>query len=216
MINLSDIAQRLQAGKAGETADLIAKALEENYSVEDILRQALIPGMSAITNRYKRREIFQPEMLVAERAMNWGIEILRSAIASKAGKPRGAVITGVVKGDIRDFEKNLMAIALESKDLRVIDLGTGVEPERFVETAVMEKAQIILCAANLPSTMGQLKLVVQAAISAGVRNRITIMVTGAPVTEKYCLAIGADYYAQDALAAADFADSFFSTGNPES
>jgi methanogenic corrinoid protein MtbC1 len=209
MVNLSDIAQRLQAGRAGETADLVAKALEENYSVEDILKQALIPGIRAVANRYKRKEIFQPEMLIAERALNWGIETLRSAIAGKVGKPRGSVVMGVVKGDIRDFEQNLMAIALESKALRVIDLGTGVEPERFVETAVMEKAQLIICTANLPSAMGQLKLVVHTAASSGVRNLVTIMVTGAPVTEKYCGAIGADYYARDALAVADLAESIF-------
>jgi methanogenic corrinoid protein MtbC1 len=212
MINLSDIAQCLQAGRAGETADLIAKALEENYTVESILRQALIPGMRAVANRYKRREIFQPEMRVAERAMNWGIEILRAAIARNAKKPRGAVVIGGVKGDIRNFEKSLMAIALESKALRVIDLGTGVEPERFVEMAIMEKAQIILCAANLPSTMGQLKLVVHAASSAGIRGLVSIIITGAPVTEKYCRAIGADYYARDAIEAAEIAEAYFAQG----
>jgi methanogenic corrinoid protein MtbC1 len=212
MVNLSDIAQCLQAGKAGETADLIAKALEENYSVESILRQALIPGMRAVADRYKRKEIFQPEMLIAERAMNWGIEALRSAIAGKAEKPKGAVVMGVMKGDIRDFEKNLMAIALENKALRVIDLGTGVDPERFVETAVMERARLIVCSANLPSAMEQIKQVVHAAASSGVRNLVTIMVTGAPVTEKYCRSIGADCYAQDALTAAEIAESIFAQG----
>jgi methanogenic corrinoid protein MtbC1 len=212
MVNLSDIAQRLQEGKAGETADLVARALEENYSVESILRQALIPGMGAVANKYKRKEIFQPEMLVAERAMNWGIETLRSAIAARSEKPRGAAVMGVVKGDIRDFEKNLTAIALENKALRVIDLGTGVDPERFVETAIAERARLILCSANLPSAMEQLKLVVHAASSSGVRNLVTIMVTGAPVTEKYCRAIGADCYAQDALMAAEIAESIFAQG----
>ncbi|MDR3123897.1 MAG: B12-binding domain-containing protein [Treponema sp.] len=209
MVNLSDIAQRLQAGKAGETADLIAKALEENYSVESILRQALIPGMRAVASRYKRKEIFQPEMLIAERAMNWGIETLRSSLACNAEKLKGAVVIGIVKGDIRDYEKSLMAIALESKFLRVIDLGSGVEPERFVETAVMEKARLIICTANLPCAMGQLKLVVHAASSSGVRGLVTIMATGAPVTEKYCRDIGADCYARDALAAAEIAESIF-------
>jgi methanogenic corrinoid protein MtbC1 len=212
MVNLSDIAQRLQAGKAGETADLITKALEEKYTVEEILKQALIPGIRAVANRHKRKEIFQPEMLVAERAMNWGIETLRSAIAGGAENPRGAVVMGAVKGDIQDFEKNLTAIALESKALQVIDLGTGVDPEGFIETAIMEKARLILCAANLPSAMGQLKLVVHAASSAGIRGLVSIMVTGAPVTEKYCRSIGADYYARDALDAAELADSFFAQG----
>jgi methanogenic corrinoid protein MtbC1 len=211
MVNFSDIAQRLQAGKAGETADLVAKALAENYSVWSILKQALIPGIYAVAAKYKRKEICQPEMLVAERALNWGIETLRSAIAAKTGKPRGTVVTGIVKGNIRDFEQNLMAIALECKALRVIDLGTGIDPERFVETAIAEKARLILCSANLPSVMGQLKLVVHAATFSGVRNLVTIMVTGAPVTEKYCHAIGADYYARDALSAAELADSIFAS-----
>jgi methanogenic corrinoid protein MtbC1 len=205
MVNLSDISQSLQSGKAGETSDLIARAIEENYSVESILKQGLIPGMYAVTSRYKRREIFQPELLVAARAMNIGIRTLRPAIASRTGTPKGVVIIGVVKGDSHDIEKNLMAVTMEGLGLRVIDLGTGVSPERFVEAAIAEKAQVILCTANLPAAMGQLKLVVHAAVSSGIRNRVTIMVSGAPVTEKYCRAIGADCYVKDAVEAAEMA-----------
>jgi methanogenic corrinoid protein MtbC1 len=212
MVNLSDIARSLQEGKAAETADLITKALEENCSVENILKEALIPGMNEVALRHRRKEILLPELLVAERAMNRGIEILRSAIAGKPEKPRGAAVIGAVKGNVRNFEKNLMAIALESRGLRVIDLGTGVDPERFVETAVAEKARLILCAADLPSSIEQLKLVVHAASSAGVRNLFAIMVAGAPVTEKYGRAIGADFYARDALAAAEMAESIFAQG----
>jgi methanogenic corrinoid protein MtbC1 len=207
MINFSDIEQRLQAGKAGETADLVAKALEENYSVEDILAQALIPGIRGFVEKHKRGEIFQPELLAARRAMNWGIETLRFAIADRGGKPRGVVVTGVMKGDIQDFEKDLMIVALENKALRVIDLGTGIDPERLVETAIVEKARFILCAANLPSAMGQLKLVVHAALTSGIRNFVTIMVSGAPVSERYCQAIGADCYVRDALGAAKAAEA---------
>jgi methanogenic corrinoid protein MtbC1 len=209
MINLSDISRSLQEGKAAETADLITKALEENCSVEDILKEALIPGMNEVALRHRRKEIFLPELLVAERAMNRGIEILRSAIAGKSEMPRGAAVIGAVKGNAGNFEKNLMAIALESRGLRVIDLGTGVDPERFVETAAAEKARLILCVADLPSSIEQLKLVVHAASSSGVRNLFAIMVAGAPVTEKYCRAIGADFYVRDALAAAETADSIF-------
>jgi methanogenic corrinoid protein MtbC1 len=165
--------------------------------------------MNEVALRHRRKEIFLPELLVAERAMNRGIEILRSAIAGRSEKPRGAAVIGAVKGNIGNFEKNLMAIALESRGLRVIDLGTGVDPERFVETAVAEKARLILCSADLPSGIEQLKLVVHAASSSGVRNLFAIMVAGAPVTEKYCHAIGADFYARDALAAAEMADSIF-------
>jgi methanogenic corrinoid protein MtbC1 len=212
MVNLNDISQSLQAGRAVETADLIARALEEDYSVEDILREALIPGMNEAVLRHRRKEIYLPELLVAERAMNRGIAILRSALAGKAEHPRGTVVIGAVKGNIGNFEKNLMAIALESRGLRVIDLGSGVEPERFVETAVTEKARLILCAADLPSSIEQLKLVVHAASSSGVRNLFSIMAAGASVTEKYCRAIGADFYARDALAAADMAEPVFSQG----
>jgi methanogenic corrinoid protein MtbC1 len=209
MVNVSDILRSLQEGKAGETSDLITKALEENYSAESLLNQAVIPGMYAVAKKYRRKEIYQPELLVAERAMNRGIAILRSALAAGAEKSRGVVVIGAVKGDISNFEKNLMAISLESKALTVIDLGTGVDPERFVETAVAEKARLILCVANLPSCIEQLKLVVNAASSSGVRSLFSIMVAGAPVTEKYCCAIKADYYARDALSAAETADSIF-------
>jgi methanogenic corrinoid protein MtbC1 len=205
MVNLSDISKSLQSGKAGETSDLIAKAFKEHYSVESILKQGLIPGMSAVTYRYKRKEICQPELLVAARAMNMGIRTLRPLIASSAGKPKGTVIIGTVKGDIQDIEKNLMAVTMEGIGLRVIDLGTGISPERFVEAAIAEKARIVLCIASLPATMGQLKLVVLAAAASGIRNRVKIIISGAPVTEKYCRTIGADHYAQDTVGAAEMA-----------
>jgi methanogenic corrinoid protein MtbC1 len=188
-----------------ETSSLIAKAIEENYSVESILKQGLIPGMHAVTNRYKRKEILQPELLIAARAMNMGIKILRPAIASSAGNPKGTVIIGALKGDIQDPENNLMAVTLEGIGLRVIDLGLGVAPERFVEAAISEKAQVIFCAANLPSAMAQLKAVVNAASASGIRSRVKIMLSGAPVTEKYCRTIGADLYARDTVNAAEMA-----------
>ncbi|GHV80842.1 corrinoid methyltransferase [Spirochaetia bacterium] len=164
--------------------------------------------MYAVTDRYKRKEIFRPELLVAERAMNMGIRLLRQASVSagnSASNAAGTVIIGAVKGDHRDVEKNLMAVTMEGQGLRVIDLGAGVSPERFIEAAIAEKAQVILCTANLPAVMGQLKLVVHDAVSSGIRNRVTIMISGAPVTEKYCRVIGADRYIKDATAAAEMA-----------
>ncbi|AEF85163.1 cobalamin B12-binding domain protein [Treponema primitia ZAS-2] len=212
MVNLSDISNSLQSGKAKETSDLIARAIKENYSVESILRQGLIPGMYAMTNRYKRREIFRPELLIAARAMNIGIGVLRPAIASSAGEPKGAVIIGAVKGDIHDIEKTLAAVTLEGAGFRVIDLGVSVSPERFVEAAVRESAQIILCFSSLPATMPQLKSVVHAASSAGIRSRVKIMITGAPVTEKYCQDIGADFYARDTVGVVEMARAACSNG----
>jgi methanogenic corrinoid protein MtbC1 len=208
MVNLSDISQSLQSGRAGETSALIARAIKENYSVDSIIKQGLIPGMYAVTDRSKRQEIFQPDLLVAERAMYMGIRTLRQVslnAGNPLGKAAGTVLIGAVKGDRRNIEKRLTALTMEGLGLRVIDLGTGVSPERFIEAAIAEKAKVILCTANLPAVMGQLKLVVHAAVSSGIRNRVTIMVSGAPVTEKYCRAIGADYYAKDTVSAAEMA-----------
>ncbi|WP_010262173.1 cobalamin-binding protein [Treponema primitia] len=207
MVNLSDISQSLQSGKAVETSDLIARAIEENYSADTILKQGVIPGMRAVKARYMRKEIYQPELLIAARAMNMGIRTLRPLIALSMGNPKGTVIIGTVKGDIQDIEKNLMALTMEGAGLRVIDLGIGVSADRFIEAAIMERARIIFCTANLPATMGQLKLVVHAATASGIRGRIKIMVSGAPVTEKYCHVIEADIYARDMVNAAEMAGS---------
>jgi methanogenic corrinoid protein MtbC1 len=202
---LNEISHSLQSGKAKETSDLIAKAIEENYSVESILKQGLIPGMTAVKTRLKKNEIFIPDLLIAARAMNRGIETLRPTLASSITEPAGTAIIGTVKGDIHDIEKNIMSIMMEGKGLRVIDLGAGVSAQRFIETAILEKAQIIACSAMLPTTMGQLKSIVQAAAAAGIRDQIKIIITGAPVTEKFCHIIGADMYAPDSVIAAEMA-----------
>jgi methanogenic corrinoid protein MtbC1 len=206
-MNLNDISHSLQSGKAKETSDLIARAIKENYSVESILKQGLIPGMAAVKNRLRKNEIFVPDLLVAARAMNMGIKTLRPTLASSIGEPTGTAVIGTVRGDTHDIEKNLMSIMMEGKGLKVIDLGTGVSAERFIEAAVTGKAQIIACSAMLPTTMGQLKSIVQAAASAGIRDQVKIIITGAPVTEKYCHIIGADMYAPDAVSAAEMASA---------
>jgi methanogenic corrinoid protein MtbC1 len=212
MVNLNDISQSLQSGKAQETSNLITKAIEEHYSIESILKQGLISGMSAVEIRYKKNEIFIPEVLIAARAMNMGIKTLRPIIASSVGEPKGTVVIGTVKGDIHDIEKNLMAVTMEGIGLRVIDLGVGVAPERFIETAVTEKARIIVCIASMTITMMQFKSVIRAAASAGIRTQIKIMVTGAPVTEQYSRIIGADTYAPDTVSAAEVARAICTNG----
>jgi methanogenic corrinoid protein MtbC1 len=203
MIDLEDISQSLQSGKARETSALITKAIQENYSVESILRHGLIPGMNAVEERFRKNEIFIPEVLVATRAMNMGIKTLRPCLA--VSEARGTVIVGTVKGEMQDTEKNLIAIMIEGIGLKVVDLGAGVPPERFIETAKKENAQIIICSAMRTATMHQMKMLIQAVTAAGIRSHVKIMVTGYPVTEKYCNAIGADFYAPDAVSAAEAA-----------
>jgi methanogenic corrinoid protein MtbC1 len=205
MVNLRDISSSLQSGKAAETADLITRAFKENYSVESILKNGLIPGILEMKNKLEKQEILVPELVVAARAMNIGIKTLRPLIASTSVEPKGIVVIGTVKGDIYEIDKNLIAVTMEGIGLRVVDLGIGVTAERFVDAAIKEKAQVIVCCTNLTTTMSQLKTVVQAAASAGIRNKVKLLVTGAPVTEKYCRVIGADLYAPDTISAAEMA-----------
>ncbi|MDR2110956.1 MAG: B12-binding domain-containing protein [Spirochaetaceae bacterium] len=204
-MNLKDISYSLQSGKAKETSVLITQAIKEHYSVESILKQGLIDGMTAVEERFKKNEIFAPEVLVAARAMNIGIKTLRPCLAASGEKPKGTVVVGTVKGDMRDTEKNLMSIMMEGIGLRVVDLGVSVSHERFIEAAERERARIIACLAQRTTTMYQMKILVQALAGTGNRNRLKILITGGPVTENFCQAIGADLYAHDVVSAAETA-----------
>jgi methanogenic corrinoid protein MtbC1 len=204
-MNLRDISESLQSGKARETSVLITQAIQENYSVESILKLGLIPGITAVQERLRKNEIFMPDMLVAARAMNIGIKTLRPCLAASGAEPKGTVVIGTVKGDLRDTEKNLAAIMMEGIGLKVVDLGVSVSHERFIEAAAREKAQVIFCLALRTGTMSQMKILVQACAGAGIRGRVKIMIAGYPVTETYCRVIGADLYAPDAVNAAEMA-----------
>jgi methanogenic corrinoid protein MtbC1 len=207
MVNLDDISNNLQSGKAKETSALITMAIAENYTIDTIVKQGLIAGIRAAEARYGRNEVLIPEIRMARRAMEWGIRRIKQAIAATGRTVLGTVVIGTVEGDIEDRDKNIIAVMMESRGFRVVDLGTSVNPIRFVETAEAERAHIIICSASLVTTMAQMKIVVKEALSSGIRNRVKIIITGAPVTERYCRLIGADMYAPDAVAAADLAEA---------
>ncbi|MDR0387286.1 MAG: cobalamin-dependent protein [Treponema sp.] len=208
MVNLDDISSNLQSGKARETSALITKAIAENYTIDTIVKQGLLAGIRAAEARYGRNEVLVPEIRMARRAMEWGIRRIKQAIAAAGRTALGTVVIGTVEGDIEDRDKNIIAVMMESRGLRVIDLGTSVSPAEFIETAQTEHATIIACSASLVTTMAQMKIVVQEALAAGIRNKVKIILTGAPVTERYCRLIGADMYAHDAVAAADLAQAY--------
>jgi methanogenic corrinoid protein MtbC1 len=210
MVNLQEISINLQSGKTREMSDLINRAIKENYSIDSILHQGLIPGITAIEERFRKNEIFIPELLIAARAMNMGIKMLRPV----TNVPAGTVVIGTVKGDTRDMEKNLIAALMEGMGLRVIDLGAGISPEKFIDAARGEKARVVICTAAYTSSMFQMKLLVQALAADEIRNRIKVMVTGAPVTEKYCRIIGADLYAPNVVSAAELAAAQYQNVNP--
>ena len=200
-----EISSYLQQGRAPKVKELVAQALEDGENASKILEDGLLSGMSIIGEKFKNNEVYVPEVLIAARAMNAGMEILKPVLAGGDVKAAGKAVMGTVKGDLHDIGKNLVKIMFEGKGIEVIDLGTDVPPEIFVQTAIDNGANIIACSALLTTTMGAMKEVVSKAEEMGIRDKVTIMVGGAPVTENYKNSIGADYYAADAATASDFA-----------
>ena len=200
-----EISSFLQQGRAPKVKELVTQALADGEDAGKILSEGLLAGMSVIGGKFKNNEVYVPEVLIAARAMNAGMEVLKPALAISDVKSRGKAVLGTVKGDLHDIGKNLVKIMLEGKGIEVIDIGTDAPPEKFITTAVEQDAKIIACSALLTTTMGVMKDVVEKAVEMGVRDKFSIMIGGAPVTENYKVSIGADYYAPDAASASDIA-----------
>ncbi len=191
---LSEISENLQKGKAKIVKELIKQAIDEGIPAQDILEQGLLAGMDVVGEKFKKNEVFVPEVLVAARAMNMGSELLKPLLAESGVEAIGRVCIGTVKGDLHDIGKNLVKMMMEGKGLEVVDLGTDVKPETYVKTAIDQNCQIICCSALLTTTMPVMGEVVKEAEKAGIRHKVKIMVGGAPVTETFCRQIGADKY----------------------
>lgn len=202
---LTDISENLQRGKAKAVKELVQKAVEDGIPVGQILNEGLLDGMSVVGKKFKNNEVYVPEVLVAARAMNMGAQILKPLMAEAGVKATGRVCIGTVQGDLHDIGKNLVKMMMEGKGLEVVDLGTDVAPETYVQAAIEQNCQIICCSALLTTTMGVMEEVVRRAEEAGIRDKVKIMIGGAPVTEEYCRKIGADRYTPDAASAADAA-----------
>ena len=202
---LNDISENLQRGKAKVVKELVQQAIDQGIPAQQILDEGLLSGMNVVGEKFKNNEVFVPEVLVAARAMNMGASLLKPLLAESGLKASGRVCIGTVKGALHDIGKNLAKMTMEGKGLEVIDLGTDVAPETFVETAQKENCSVICCSALLTTTMGVMGDVVKAAEAAGIRDHVKIMVGGAPVTEAFCQQINADKYTPDAATAADVA-----------
>ena len=203
-MDLKEISLQLQAGKAKIVKTLVQEAVDAGVPVQDILAQ-LLDGMNVVGEKFKNNEVFVPEVLIAARAMNQGVGVLKPLLTAAGVEPVGKACIGTVQGDLHDIGKNLVKLMLEGKGIEVIDLGTDVSPEKFVQTAKEENCQIICCSALLTTTMGVMGEVVKAAEAAGIRDKVKIMVGGAPVNEDFCKQICADVYTVDAASAADAA-----------
>ena len=201
----SEISENLQKGKAKIVKALVEQAVAEGCPTAEILNDGLLAGMNVVGEKFKKNEVYVPEVLVAARAMNMGVQVLKPQLAEDGVQAVGKVCIGTVQGDLHDIGKNLVKMMMEGKGLEVIDLGTDVAPETFIETAIRENCEIICCSALLTTTMDVMADVVKKAEEAGIRDRVKIMVGGAPVTDGFCEQIGADKYTSDAASAADAA-----------
>ena len=198
-----EISELVQNGKSKDIRELVSKALEEGVDAKKILNDGLLAGMAVIGEKFKRDEVFVPQVLVAARAMNSGVDIIKSSLVDESSEVSGIAILGTVKGDLHDSGKNLVKIMLEGKGLEVIDLGVDVPAEKFIDEAIAHNADVICCSALLTTTMSIMKEVVELATEKGIRDNVKILIGGAPVTQDFCDKIGADIYTNDAASCAD-------------
>jgi 5-methyltetrahydrofolate--homocysteine methyltransferase len=199
-MDLKAIYQAVIDGDAAEVASGVKTALAEGIGAEEILNQALVAPMDEVGQRFEEGDLFVPEMLIAARAMQAGLQILKPHLAKADVKAAGKVAIGTVKGDLHDIGKNLVAMMLEGAGFEVHDLGVDVSPEAFVKAA-QEGAQLIGMSALLTTTMSNMEVTVQALKAAGLRDKVKVFIGGAPVTQEYASKIGADAFASDASSA---------------
>ena len=202
MTVIEEISHAVEIGKIKLIKDLVSRAVEEGHSAQSILDEGLLHGMGITGDRFTRNEAFVPEVLVSARTMYKGIEIIKPLLAEGGTQTVGKACIGTVQGDMHDIGKNIVKLMLESKNFEVIDLEVDVPPEVFVQTAIEENCDLICCSALLTTTMPVMRQVVEAAEAAGIRDKVIIMIGGAPVTQAYCDEIGADAYTDDGNLAA--------------
>lgn len=200
---LERISEALQKGKAKDVKAMVQEALDSGLPAQEILNEGLLSGMNEVGIKFKNNEVYVPDVLIAARAMKAGTEILKPLLVAGGIKAKGKVVIGTVKGDLHDIGKNLVAMMMEGQGLEIIDAGTDVSAEKFIALAIENEAEVIACSALLTTTMGEMKAVVEAAQAAGIRDKVVIMVGGAPVNDTFAKTIGADIYTPDAASAAE-------------
>jgi 5-methyltetrahydrofolate--homocysteine methyltransferase len=200
---LKNLATKVEEGKHLEAEEATRKALDGGIQPYDVLVNGLQAGLAVVGERFKRNECFIPEVLLAARAMHSGMDILRPLLAESGAKPVGKIVLGTVQDDLHDIGKNMVGMMLEGAGFHVVDMGVNVPVERFVEAVEREEAGILGLSALLSTTMPNLKTVIEKLEENGLRDKIKVLVGGAPVTEIYAMEIGADGFAPDAANAVD-------------
>jgi 5-methyltetrahydrofolate--homocysteine methyltransferase len=199
-MDLKEIYQNVVDGQAADVEAGVKAALAAGVPADEILNNGMIAAMAEVGQRYEEGDLFVPEMLIAARAMQAGLRILKPALAKSDIKTAGKVAIGTVKGDLHDIGKNLVAMMLEGSGFEVLDLGVDVTPDAFVKAA-QEGADLIGMSALLTTTMSNMEVTIKALKNAGVREKVKVFIGGAPVTQDYANKIGADGFAADASSA---------------
>lgn len=210
---LNQISENLQGGFDEIVVKLTKDAVGKQIPPEEIMNNGLIAGMNVVGEKFKNHEIFLPDVLLAARAMNGAMEVLKPLLVKDGIPIRGKVVIGSVKNDLHDIGKNLVGILLKGAGFEVIDLGNDVPAERFISVAREENAHVIGMSALLTTTMPTMKKVVDMAKEEGLYGSVKIMVGGAPVSKEYALEIGADAYSYDGANAVETVESFFREGS---
>lgn len=205
---LDDISEALQKGDYALVTELTGSAIEQKIEVKSILDDGLIAGMNVIGGKFKKHQIFLPHVLLAAKAMCAGMDLIKPIMLKENVSTIGKVVIGTVKGDLHDIGKNLVSIMLKGAGFEVIDLGSDVSPEKFVETAKTEQADAIGLSALLTTTMPGMKEVVDLLKAEGLSEQIKVVIGGAPVTKEFAKEIGADSYAYDGINAVETLKAF--------
>lgn len=211
MADIHEISEFLQKGKAKNVKALVQEALDEGQDPKVILNDGLLAGMMVIGDKFKRNEVYVPEVLVAARALNAGLAMLEPKLIEVGNEPVGRVVIGTVKGDLHDIGKNLVAMMMKGVGFEVVDLGVDVEPATFVDKAEETGANVICMSALLTTTMPNMQKVIDELNSRGLRDKYIVMVGGAPVNQSFADQIGADYYTPDAATCAETAKAAVSS-----
>jgi len=199
MFDLTPLTEAVVNGQAPKAKELTAKALEAGVSPGKILQEGLIPGMAEVGRRFECREFYVPELLIAARAMHAALDILRPLLAASGEvEPIGKVVIGTVRGDLHDIGKNLVTMMLEGSGFEVKDLGIDVSPEKFVNAVKEGGYDVLAMSALLTTTMPSMKATIDALKEAGLRDKVKVIIGGAPITQEYANQIGADGYGEDA------------------
>lgn len=202
------IADALYAGKVDEVAALTKEALGEEHSPHEVLNQGLLAGMDRVGKDFKADLLFLPEVLIAAKAMHAGMDVLKPLLSEGESTALGTYVIGTVKGDLHDIGKNLVGMMLTGAGIEVVDLGIDILPDKFAEAIEQHRPQIVGMSALLTTTMGEMETTIQALQAVGLRDKVKIMVGGAPITQEFADEIGADGYAPDAVSAVDLAKAW--------